>query len=170
MKAVEVLQIVLLGALGVVILLPMLALMPIGGFGSLPLLGPAAVPFATVVIPLLMILFVATMFVGDDDADDGRSGRSTRDALPQSHAVSGDQQPTAEYDGKNPLEILQDRYASGELSHREYERRLQVLLDADDANELRARLDGLDDHDRETLDDEYLEALEREVDALGSDR
>lgn len=166
MKAVQVLQIVLLGALGVVILLPMLALMPIGGFGSLPFLGSAAVPFTTVLAPLLVILLVATLFVTGGDAGDVRSEWSTQDAPTQSQAASRELQPKAEYDGKNPLEILQDRYASGELSHHEYERRLQVLLDADDADELRARLDGLDDHDRETLDEEFLEVLEREIDAL----
>ncbi|MCU4751839.1 SHOCT domain-containing protein [Halobacteria archaeon AArc-curdl1] len=39
--------------------------------------------------------------------------------------------------------MLKECYANGEITHEEYERRLQVLLDVDNSDELQRRLEGV---------------------------
>lgn len=151
MKPVTVLQYVIWALFGVVILSPMLIATPIGGFGSLPFFGTTSlVFFLPVAMPILILLLIVTIVAGDDSTEWPKDG-ALSDSFESKFDSQGQTQPTdrspidTSYDGKDPIEILRDQYTNGEITHQEYERRLQLLLDADELDDLKERFEWMDE-------------------------
>ena len=170
MNAVETLQYVLGTILVLVIFAPLLLATPIGGMGSLPFFGGDAiwmVTFLPILLPVLILLFVATILLAQsEDSTSVTSNENMVSATPntvvqptQTRPARSQPQQTntstaSEYDGTDPVEILRERYANGDITHEEYEMRLQVLLDADDTDELRERIEWASEQEAPPEDDE----------------
>lgn len=120
---------------GLLILLPVAYASPLSGVGSLPYLPDdrafELVMVTPVLLPVLIILTVvlalfATVFSSESTTH--RGDVATED----------------------PVEVLKQAYAAGEITHAEYERRLKLLLDVDSMAAAKERLEWLetDEHER----------------------
>lgn len=154
MSALRALQYVLWTMLALAILAPVLLATPVGGLGSLPLFGGEifwAMMFFPILLPILILLLVATIIISSNDrTTDGVMDNKTRTAQPRPsghHSQRVGQPVPDETLGIPPTEILRERYANGDISHEEYETRLQILLDTEGSDDLRDRIEWTDEQE-----------------------
>ena len=129
------------------IALPLLYAFPIAGVGSLPMVSDDRafdlVMLTPVLLPIAIISAVGLIsfeYVIRGSSDGGESVASgVADRSGGVRTESDDSKWTASQ--SDPLEVLKESYANGEITHEEYERRLQVLLDVDNSDELQQRLE-----------------------------
>lgn len=109
---------------------------PVGGMGSLPLLGFMGGIQLVTMLPLLVPFLLFTFVVLHIAAmlGYGTSSTDSTETTAQSTVHDGD-----------AVEVLKQKYSAGDISHDEYERRLRVLLDTEDADDVLDRIDSLAD-------------------------
>ena len=143
MKSIEILQIGLFGVLGLMIVALIFAPLPIGGMGFVPVIGVSWIVLMPI-MPVVIILLAASFVLSGDTED--VTHYSMEDSWPQSHQSqphnqSVSDEPETAFDTREPVEIIREQYENDEITHEEYEKRLSVLLDVDDEDELRERLE-----------------------------
>ncbi|WP_049896364.1 SHOCT domain-containing protein [Natrialba chahannaoensis] len=138
MNGGNLLHIGLGGMLGLVVVALILTPLPIGGMGTVPVLGISGA-YLGLLIPVIMVL-IALVSITAGDTTIVEHDLSAHDASQPAR-----EEPHHEYDGREAMDILRDQYETGKIGHHEFEQRLKILLDADDANELRERLEWFED-------------------------
>ena len=136
------------------IALPLLYAFPIAGVGSLPMVSDDRafdlVMLTPVLLPIAIISAVGLIsfeYVIRGSSDRGESVASGVADRSTGVRTEGDESEwTASQ--SDPLEVLKESYATDEITHEEYERRLQVLLDVDSSDELQQRLEEVTNDDR----------------------
>ncbi|WP_226479256.1 SHOCT domain-containing protein [Natrinema amylolyticum] len=84
------------------------------------------------VVPLVAILFDEDPDAGDREWDDSSADETERESEPTSDAAT-------DTDARDALETLRERYAAGELTDAQFERKLKRLLDTETLEDARAR-------------------------------
>ncbi|GAB3022007.1 hypothetical protein GCM10025298_07090 [Natronobiforma cellulositropha] len=105
--------------------------------GSSPFVLLSFLPFVLpLVVPLLIVGFVAFFLYSGASTD-----HTATDGQRRQHTAAGSSAHTGMHaDPVDALEVLKGRYASGEIDELEFERRLEVLVDADTPEEVATRL------------------------------
>ena len=89
-------------------------------------------------LPFVIMLFVFVMIVLAPDWAD--SEPTSPDGFEPTSSNRFDSTHTTP-ETADPLDVLQETYVNGEITHEEYEQRLQLLLDVDSIDELQERFE-----------------------------
>jgi uncharacterized membrane protein len=87
-----------------------------------------------VVVPVVAMLF-------DEDEEDDASADGRRDGATRSEASTGDRDraDATDTERRDALETLRDRYARGELTDEQFERKVERLLETESLEDLEDR-------------------------------
>lgn len=144
-------------------LLPVVAEFAVVSLFVIPWLLMGALPFIAVA------LVVASVFRSDDTEWDPQEGYAEANTEADTAETAGsspiESEPTdttersddaSEQPQGDPLEVLKERFATGEITIEEYERGLELIVDVDDPAEGLRRVSWLDDDETEIFGTERL--------------
>ena len=130
------------------------ALLVLGaGLGSLfgvPLL--AAVDFWVIFVIGYAVVVPLVSLLRGQRSHSGRAKRPRRDSETESRHASAERSPGDDVD--TALSRLRDRYASGDLSEEQFERKLEALLETETPEDARERIDRAAESERADVETE----------------